>query len=138
MIPSERTNRPTEVNDVTALSFTSDTRRLARLLEDREVARVGKLPVARGIVARRAGCAPGTLENLRKGRLKRIEGWLHAKLEGLLVREIEAEIKRLTNELEAYRRAGGDAAQAPQMARLVAAVEEAQRVIRASLGEDGA
>lgn len=111
------------------LSLSQDTQAIARLLEDRETARLGKLAMARAAIARRIGCAPGTLENLRKGRLKRIEGWLHAKLEALLIAEIENEIKRLSHELELYRARGLDPDQAPAMARLRKAVAEAQRLI---------
>lgn len=114
---------------MSALVFSTDTREIARVLEDREAARVGKLPIARQSLARRIGCAPGTLETLRKGRLKRIERWLHEKLEALLIKEIEAEIRRLSHELETYRLARGDAAGAPQMAQLAAAIENAKRLI---------
>jgi hypothetical protein len=114
---------------MSALAFHTDTRAIARALEDRETARVGKLPIARQAVARRVGCTPGTLETLRKGRLKRVERWLHEKLEALLVGEIESEIRRLTLELETYRRTRGDADCAPEMARLVHAIESAQKLI---------
>lgn len=123
------TNHPSERAPMSALAFHTDTRAIARALEDRETARVGKLPIARQAVARRVGCAPGTLETLRKGRLKRVERWLHDKLEALLVGEIESEIRRLTLELETYRRTRGDADGAPEMARLVEAIESAQRLI---------
>lgn len=123
------TNHPSERVRMSALVFSSDTRGIARVLEDRETERVGKLPIARQSLARRVGCAPGTLESLRKGRLKRVERWLHDKLEALLVGEIESEIRRLTHELETYRRTRGDAPGAPEMARLVAAIEDAQRLI---------
>ena len=131
MVPPARTFHPTttERAEVTALAYTTDTREIARVLEDREAERTGKLSTARAALARRAGCAPGTLENLRKGRLKRIERWLHDKLEGLLVREIEAEIRRLTLELEAHRRTGGDASGSPQMAKLASTIADAQRLI---------
>lgn len=130
MVLPRGTNHHSERAPMSALAFSTDTREIARVLEDREAARVGKLPVARQSLARRIGCAPGTLETLRKGRLKRVERWLHEKLEALLVGEIESEIRRLTLELEAYRRTRGDAASAPEMARLVAAIADAERLIR--------
>lgn len=129
MVLPRGTKHPSRRERMSALVFSSDTREIARLLEDREAARVGKLPFARQAVARRVGCAPGTLETLRKGRLKRVERWLHEKLEALLIGEIEAEIRRLTLELETYRRTRGDVASAPEMARLVAAIEDAQKLI---------
>lgn len=129
MVLPRGTNCPSEPERMSALVFSTDTRAIARVLEDRETERVGKLPIARKTLARRIGCAPGTLETLRKGRLKRVERWLHDKLEAMLVGEIEAEIRRLTLELETYRRTRGDAAGAPEMARLVAAIENAQKLI---------
>lgn len=129
MVHPSGTKRPDQSRRMTTLAYTTDTRELARQLEQREFERRGDREEARRVLARHVGCAPGTLETLRKGRLKRIEGWFHDKLEALLVREIEAEIRRLTRELEAYRRAGGDPARAPQVARLVAAIAQAQRLI---------
>lgn len=129
MVLPAGTKRPVEHERMSALAYSNDTREIARLLEDREAERVGTLPIARRTLARRIGCAPGTLETLRKGRLKRIERWLHDKMEALLIGEIEAEIRRLTLELEAYRRTRGDAAGASEMARLVAAIENAKRLI---------
>ena len=114
---------------MSALVMSGDTREIARVLEDLEAKRLGKLSVARERLARQVGCAPGTLETLRKGRLKRIERWLHDKLEALLVHEIEAEIRRLTLELETHRRTRGGAPCSQKMASLVAAVETAQRLI---------
>ena len=133
MVPTKRTNHPRE-GRMTALAFTTDPREAARILEKREAQRVGTIDMARTSLSRRLGCAPGTLETLRKGRLKRIEGWLQEKLQALLVREIEAELKRLTHELETYRRASGDASNSPQMARLVEAVAAAQNLIDSCKG----
>jgi hypothetical protein len=82
------------------------TRELARRLEKRVASRVGSLADARPIVARDIGVSPGTLETLRRGRLKRIEGWLRDKVASLLMREIEAEIRRLNHELALYQQIG--------------------------------
>jgi hypothetical protein len=82
------------------------TRELAKRLEHRVAARVGSLAGARPIVARDIGVSTGTLETLRRGRLKRIEGWLRDKIESVLMREIEAEIRRLNHELALYRQIG--------------------------------
>lgn len=58
---------------------------------------------AREIVARRAGISPGTLENLRNGRLKQIAAHVYGSLRGLVIRELEAEIARLEHELTVAR-----------------------------------
>ncbi len=94
------------------LAFIEDAEQAARILEDHEFQRlegmVEKPRVeARKEVCRLVGCSPGTLENLRRGRLKRIEKWLHDALSRALVRKIEHEIKRLNAELEAAERSLG-------------------------------
>jgi len=82
-------------------------RNLARSLEQRERSRAGTLEAARGSLARRAGVAPSTWRNLALGRLKRVDAWFRDRLQALLIRELEAEIARLTHELEVARQ-GGD------------------------------
>jgi hypothetical protein len=84
------------------------TRSLARSLEDREARRVGRIELARPIVARRLGINPSKLETLRRGRLKKIEGWLRDRIAALVVREIRNEITRLNNELALARQIGMD------------------------------
>ena len=59
---------------------------------------------AREIIARRAGLSPGTLENLRNGRLKTIAADAYSRIRGLVVRELEAEILRLEHELAIARK----------------------------------
>jgi hypothetical protein len=123
MVQPRRTFHPRD-GGMTALAFSDDPRDVAKCLE----AHVG----GRNVLARKLGCAPGTLENLQRDRLKAVKrSWLEAKLEAFLARRIEAEIRRLSHELETYRRTHGDVAGAPEMARLVAAVEQAQRLIAA-------
>lgn len=81
-------------------------RALARNLEQRERGRVGGIEAARASLARQAGIAPSTWRNLTLGRLKRLDAWLRDRLQGMLVRELEAEIARLSHELEAARQCG--------------------------------
>lgn len=85
------------------------TRKLAAMLEERVARRVGSLETARPIVAREVGTLPGTLESLRRGRLKKIEGWFRDRITALLVKEIGAEIKRLTHEHQMVRQCYGSA-----------------------------
>lgn len=76
-------------------------RQWARDLEDRESLRSGQpLPVARKAVAQRAGVPAGTLENIRRNRVKGLRGWVRDRIQQLVVRELEAEIQRLNHELE--------------------------------------
>ena len=78
-----------------------------RQLEDKEAARIGQpVPVARGFLARRLKVAPGTLENMRRGRVKEPRASLVEKIKGALIRELEGEIQALNHELEILRRSG--------------------------------
>lgn len=121
MEPIKRIFHP-KGKSMTTLAFTDDPREMAKRLE----AFVG----GRKTLARQLGCAPGTLENFQRDRLKEVKAnWLQRKLEAFLVRKIEAEITRLTNELDAYRQAGGDISQSPKLVRLVSAVEAARKLI---------
>ena len=81
-------------------------RDLARRLEQRERVRVGSTEAARSSLARRVGVSPSTWRNLTLGRLKRLDAWVRDSLQALLIRELEAEIMRLTHELEAARQCG--------------------------------
>ena len=116
-----------------ALAFTSDPARLLIVLEGREAERAGSLDRARSNLARAVGkgCAPGTFENLRRGRLKRVD-WLQARLEALLVKEITLEIARLQGELDKAQRAPDGPPGAEALARLAGAIARAQALIGAS------
>ena len=101
----------TDKMSMTELSL-SDTEaaRWAATLEERERAKTGhSLAVARNAVARRIKVAPGTLENLRRGRTKGIRAWIFEALRAELVRELEQEQRRLAHELEILRQGGGGA-----------------------------
>jgi hypothetical protein len=130
-MPGQSVPRGGTSRTMSTLAYSADTREIARVLETREAVRSGRLAFARQILARRVGCAPGTLESLRKGRLKRIEGWLHRKLEALLVRELEAEINRLTHELAKARTNRSSDPDAQKLERLAEAVRQAQKLLGA-------
>lgn len=94
---------------VTSNAFVEHARDLARTLEDREAARSQlRLVEARPIVARRLGTAPGTLENLRNGRLKTIAAHVYAALRQAVVGELEKELRHLEHELHLLRQTGSD------------------------------
>lgn len=79
----------------------------AAALEDREQTRSGvSLPNALATVARRIGVAPGSLENLRRGRSKGVRAFLYEKIRAAFIRECEQEMRRLAHELELARQAG--------------------------------
>jgi hypothetical protein len=63
---------------------------------------------AREIVARETGTNPGTLENLRNGRLKAIAVHAYERLRHGVIRELEAEMRRYEHELQILRQTGAD------------------------------
>jgi len=78
-------------------------------LEEREQKRSGlSLADARRIVARRANVAPGTLENLRKRRLKSSDvGW-YTRLRLLLIEELKQEMREHDREIKMLVALGAD------------------------------
>lgn len=79
---------------------------LAQNLERRERARGFTVPVARRAIARKIKTSVGTIENLVRGRIKRVDAAVRDRLQALLVSELEQEIARLTHELAIARQTG--------------------------------
>lgn len=80
--------------------YLDDARDLARDLEARDKRRAGgNKREVRGRVASRVGVAPGTLETLQRGRLKRLETWVYARLARAAIDDLEAEIRNHETEL---------------------------------------
>jgi ribosomal protein L29 len=74
-----------------------------RYLEQREGERYGgDLKKVRPAVARRIGVSPGTLENLRKGRLKAVAAHVYARLWEAIDNELRTELRHLESELAAH------------------------------------
>ena len=78
----------------------------ARNLEQRERRSVSSLRLARTRLAGKLRIGVGTLENLLRGRVKRIDAMVRDRLQALLVHELQQEIARLTHELELARQSG--------------------------------
>jgi hypothetical protein len=79
---------------------------LAQSLERRERDRGIGVPAARAELARKLKIGIGTVDNLVRGRIKRVDETIRDRLRALFMREIEAEIQRLTHELETLKRGG--------------------------------
>lgn len=105
---------------MSSVEFQDQSRDIIARLEARAARRTGSVAAGRKQLAARLGTLPGTLESMARGRLKRVDDWLRAKAETLLIREIENEIAALENELARLRATGADARLAS-----VAEVEEA-------------
>jgi hypothetical protein len=92
---------------VFSIAFDHSAQRLARELEDREQKRSGvPLSHARAAVARRLNLLPGTLENLRRGRIKDVRERVVCRLQAAYLKELEREYAALEHELACLRATG--------------------------------
>ena len=92
------------MSDATMLDQARD---LASVLERRELFRHGGTRAeARARLARRIGVLPGTLYNLARDRLKRLDNRLRIALTSYAIRDLQSEIESLTHELEIARKMG--------------------------------
>lgn len=80
----------------------------ARRLEKIEMDKGRKQPNARAEIARKSGLAAGSIENLRRGRLKALTSFLKNRLRAALIRELEQEAARLAHQLSILRSTGVD------------------------------
>ena len=76
-------------------------------LERREASRSGaNLPDVRKSIARKIGASPGTLENIKRGRLKRLVEGTTDRIKAALIRSLEAELACITHEIQVLRQSG--------------------------------
>lgn len=118
---------------MTAAAYIDRAARWARRLEDTTSASHG-VPVtqARTMVARLVGVSAGTLENLRKGRLKAVSVHVYDRLCAGMIRGLEAEMRHLEHELQILRQSGVD----PRDSQISEAEADLAKVRRAlSLGD---
>lgn len=105
---------------------------LARNCVRRHATRSGlTLDEARDRMAARIGWAPGTLYNLLRGRLKKLDADLRAGLTRYAIEDLQHEIAALTRELEDARGLGG--ARDPAMARKAAAILAEAQALHAQM-----
>lgn len=103
----------------------ADARRLIELEADRSGVRSAEaLPV----VARREGVAPGTIENILRGRVKAVAGWVRDRLRAAVIRELQAEIQRLEHELAVARLSAAHPTE-DEVAAVEAALAQAKRLL---------
>ena len=123
-----------EMITMTSAAYVDRARGWAKRLEDAEAPK-SSAPVkaARQAVARRIGVAPGTLENLRNGRIKSIAAHLFDTLRGAVEHELQNEIARLEHDLQILRQIGAD----PSDGEVLSLLASRQK-IREALGLDPA
>lgn len=102
-------------------------------IEDHHARVIGQpLPIARQHLARKVGIAPGTLENIRRGRLKGLRHQVAERLQAFMIHHLKTEINKLTHELEIVLQSRknnfGDEIIAAQ-----AALDEARRLLAEAL-----
>ena len=132
-----RTFHPKERRVMYATADLEIARSLADGIEKREQARRGgNRDEARQRVARRVGLSPGTLYNLARNRLKRLDSDLRSRLAAYAIQDLENELADLSAELEQARRLGipSDAA----IVQKVAAARDRAVALYASLTNGGA
>ena len=114
-------------------TFAVDGARLvADGLERREQRRHGgSREQARQRVARKLGWSPGTLYNLARDRLKRLDGDLRQQLAAYAAADLENEIATLHTELAAARSLGSS--QDPAMVRKVSAILAEAQALHAAI-----
>ncbi len=79
---------------------------IAQKLYRKERERGSDADAARLWLAEKLKTGTGTVRNLIRGRVKRVDETIRDRLRALLMREIEAEIARLQHELEIHRQGG--------------------------------
>ncbi|MHB2169939.1 hypothetical protein [Alsobacter sp. R-9] len=85
--------------------------------------------IALRTVARRIGLAPGSLENVVRGRAKRLTIGITEAIRGAVVRELEHEIASLNHELQLARASGADP-RSLQVAEIEALLAKADALLR--------
>lgn len=117
-------------DDELSVAAIDQVRDWSRSLEDRTARALG-VPVtdARRSLSRRLGIAPGTLETLRNGRLKRLTTAVADRVRAALIADLETEIARLTHELEMARQTGVDPRSA-DLDAVASALDQARTLLR--------
>jgi len=119
------------IND--PLCFNAAAREWVISIEDHHAKAIGQtLPVARKHLARKVGIAPGTLENIRRGRLKEIRRQVADRLQSFMIRHLETEINKLANELEILIQSRKNNC-ATEIVAAQAAIAEARRLLDEAL-----
>jgi len=98
-----------------------------QLIDDEVRYRRVKKPEARAIIAREAGIAPGSLENLARGRLKHVDR-IAGHLNALLVKKLEQRFAEIEHEL-IFLRATPDPSREADVLGAAAALEDARRCL---------
>ena len=120
---------PREMVKMTTASFDGLARKWVCDLERMEAARLS-IPVvkARDVVARKTGVPAGTLEGLRRDRIKGVKAWVFEALRSAVIGNMKNEISRCAHELALARQSGLDPRSA-EMDALESAMRKAEQLI---------
>ena len=99
------------------------------LIETFEARRLGSLPRAREKIAAEIGVSPGSLERVRRGRVKSVKGFIIDAVRAAFIGAISREIRGLEHELEMARR-GGLSLEESGAVEALAALEAARQFVR--------
>jgi len=98
-------------------------------LESIETQRLGTDPRSvRDRIASRLNALPGTLENVRRFRLKTVPSWLIERLRSALIESLQHEVRRLEAEIALHRQAG-DRPDADEIFKAATALENAKKIL---------
>ena len=99
------------------------------LIETFEARRLGSLQRARAKIADDIGVSPGSLERVRRGRVKSVKGFIIDAVRAAFIGAIAREIAGLEHELE-MARLGGLSLEETGAVEALAALEAARRFVR--------
>jgi hypothetical protein len=120
---------------MSAIANVDEARGFARRLEKIERQRSGApLEIVRPAVARKIGVAPGTLENIARGRVKDVRKGVFDSLKAGLIKELQAEMRRYEFELQCLLQTGADP-RSPEIAEVEAGLAQARQAL--GLNPDG-
>lgn len=115
---------------MSAITSDSLAREWALKLERAEANRTGlPLGAVRTRLAARLGIGPGTLENLRRNRVKGVREWLYETLRQALFDELSRELVAIQHEMDCLALAGLGSDD-PSMVEVSEALEKAKRALK--------
>ena len=127
-------NRKTWLSHRSEPDTVSEAVGIVRSLERLELPRCGTRCGAQRSIASKLHIGSATIDNLLRGRIKRIDAGLRDRLQALLINELQLEISRLSHEL-AIAMQGGAAAHSDEITSVEKLLSEARAVLNGIVGK---